>query len=68
MLLPAGPCQGTWIDLDLRQARFAGAWRIESEQGQLVGRSGASACGGYLQLVINAGAPCATSNVVQIPE
>jgi len=68
--LPAGPCEGTVLGLS--SAHHFGVVRVfrtgPEGRGQLTGRAHLTACGGYLQMIVMDGNPCATSNVVQIPQ
>ena len=68
--LPAGPCQGTVLGLSNGHGfRAVRVFRTGPDgRGQLTGRGHLAACGGYLQMIVMDGNPCAISNVVQIPE
>lgn len=63
-----GWCEGTYIGLgsSLRLVRTIQSGADGS--GMLIGRASAPACGGYIQVVVWDGSPCATSNVAQIPQ
>lgn len=68
ILLPVGPCGGTWIGLGNIGLRLVRTFQTSPDGlGSLSGHSSEAACGGYLQLLVQDGHPCATSNVVQIP-
>ncbi len=63
-----GWCEGTYIGLgsSLRLVRTIQSGSNGS--GMLTGSASARACGGYIQVIVWDGSPCAVSNVVQIPQ
>lgn len=62
-------CAGTEMGLGTTGLRLVALMPSGSEgSGERPGRVNAFACGGYLQLIVNDGFPCSTSNVVQIPQ
>ncbi|MCL4198027.1 MAG: hypothetical protein KJZ69_11110 [Phycisphaerales bacterium] len=66
--IPGGPCAGTQLGLGTQNLRLVNVVNTGSSgSGSVNGLAGSSACGGYLQLVIAEGNPCATSNVAQVP-
>jgi len=67
-VIGSGPCAGTALGLGTGNLRLVRVINSGSNgSGQVTGQAGTPACGGYLQLVIADGSPCATSNVAQIP-
>ncbi len=67
--LPVGICGGTTLDLGPHGLHLARVFNSGAEgQGVLSGRVRQAACGGYLQMMVDDGYPCTTSNVVQIPQ
>lgn len=67
----AGRCEGTELGLSSIGLRLIVVISSRSGgSGRVAGRAGTPECGGWLQLVVASGhgAPCVTSNVVQIPE
>ncbi len=67
LVVPSGPCQGTQLGLSSRNIQLVNTINTGSGSGQVNGNAGPGACGGYLQLVVVDGNPCATSNVAQLP-
>ncbi len=64
-----GPCSGTTLGLGTDGLRLARVFQSGGQgEGQMTGRVPVFACGGYLQMVVQDGHPCTTSNVVQIPQ
>ncbi len=62
------PCGGTMTGLGTRGLRLVWLFRTGAGgEGTASGRAAAPSCGGFLQLVVQDGNPCTTSNVVQIP-
>lgn len=66
-VVPGGPCAGTELGLGANQIQLVSTVNTGEGSGSINGHAGAGACGGYIQLVLANGAPCATSNVVQLP-
>lgn len=65
---PGYPCGGTFLDIGPGGLRIAAAFRSGSEgSGRGSGRVTPAVCGQYLQMIVEDGNPCATSNVAQIP-
>ncbi|MCC6907460.1 MAG: hypothetical protein IT430_05920 [Phycisphaerales bacterium] len=67
LIIPNGPCQGTQLGLSAQNIQLVNTVNTGGGSGQVSGNAGAGACGGYLQLVIVDGSPCATSNGAQLP-
>ncbi len=67
LVIPNGPCQGTALGLGPQNIQLVNTVNTGGGSGQVNGNAGPGACGGYLQLVIADGSPCATSNVEQLP-
>lgn len=66
--IPATACTGTVLQLE-RNLRVVTFFRTGSEgRGELTGRASQDLCGQFAQMVVVDGIPCATSNVVQIPQ
>lgn len=64
-----GWCEGTILGLGPRGLRaVAHAPTGPQGSGSSTRRATAFACGGYLQMIVQDGYPCTTSNVVQIPQ
>lgn len=64
-----GPCAGTVLGLGPNGLRLARVFQSGPEgEGVMAGRAPSYACGGYLQMIVQDGNPCTTSNVVQIPQ
>lgn len=63
------PCGGTVTGLGTRGLRLVWLFRTgASGEGAATGRAASPSCGGFLQMVVQDGNPCTTSNVVQIPQ
>lgn len=63
------PCGGTVTGLGTRGLRLVWLFRTgASGVGAATGRAASPSCGGFLQMVVQDGNPCTTSNVVQIPQ
>ena len=63
------PCGGTVIGLGPRGLRLVSVFRTSANgAGVANGQADSRSCGGFLQLVVQDGYPCTTSNVVQVPE
>lgn len=63
------PCGGTVTGLGTRGLRLVWLFRTGAAgQGAASGRAASPSCGGFLQMVVQDGNPCSTSNVVQIPQ
>lgn len=63
------PCGGTVTGLGTRGLRLVWLFRTGAAgQGAATGRAASPSCGGSLQMVVQDGNPCTTSNVVQIPQ
>ncbi|MCL4196059.1 MAG: hypothetical protein KJZ69_01085 [Phycisphaerales bacterium] len=68
-LISWGPCWGVRLGLGTHNLRAVAFFRTGSNgSGRLSGNASSQMCGGYLQMIVWDGTPCATSNVVQIPE
>ncbi len=65
--IPVGPCAGTTLGLGTNQLQVVNTIGTGNGSGNVNGRAGSGACGGYIQLVVVDGNPCATSNVVRLP-
>ncbi len=69
LTLPFGPCGGTILGLNNDGLRLIRVLQTAPEgRGELAGHANNAACGGFLQLIVQEGNPCQTSNVVQIPQ
>ncbi len=66
-VVPGGPCAGTTLGLGTNQLQLVNTVGTGNGSGNVNGRAGTGACGGYIQLVVVDGNPCATSNVAQLP-
>ncbi len=68
--LPMGPCAGTVLGLSPSHGfGVLRTFRTGSEgRGEMTGSVRTHHCGGYFQMIVGDGSPCATSNVVQIPQ
>jgi len=65
--IPFGACEGTTLGLSSQRLRVVGTAIIDPTGFAFVeGNAGPAACGGYLQVLTNAGGGCQTSNVVRI--
>lgn len=63
------PCGGTVAGLGVRGLRLVWLFHTGAGgEGAAIGRAAAPSCGGFLQMVVQDGNPCTTSNVVQIPQ
>lgn len=62
-----GPCGGTTLGLGTQNLQLVNTINTGPGSGQVNGSAGPGACGGFVQLVVLDGSPCATSNVAQIP-
>lgn len=68
-VIPGGACSGTELGLGTQNLQLIRQLNSgPNGSGQVSGAAGTAACGGFLQLVIADGSPCATSNVRQIPQ
>lgn len=68
VVIPGGPCSGTQLGLGNQNLRLYAQINTGSGSGSVNGTAGSSACGGFVQLVVVDGSPCATSNVAQVPQ
>ncbi len=67
--LPQGPCGHTVLGLGTSGLRLVRIFRSGPDgAGELGGRAPTAACGGFVQMIVQDGIPCTTSNVVQIPQ
>ncbi len=63
------PCGGTVTGLGVRGLRLVAVFRTGGDgEGAVSGRATTPSCGGFLQMVVQDGNPCTTSNVLQIPQ
>ncbi len=67
VLVPGGACVGTRLGLGLNGLQLVATLSTGGGNGQVASTVGTGACGGYIQLVVADGRPCATSNVVRLP-
>lgn len=66
--LPAGPCGGTVLGLGTNGLRLDRTFHTSPDgEGYMRGRVTEYACGGYVQMMVQDGNPCATSDVLQLP-
>lgn len=67
LVVPSGPCQGTQLGLSAQGIRIINTIGTGGNgTGNVNGRAGTGACGGFIQLVTISN-PCEASNVGQIP-
>lgn len=67
--IPAIQCSGTELGLGSQGIRLLATLRTGPEgRGEVTGRASQELCGQFAQLLVVDGNPCATSNVVQIPQ
>jgi len=67
--LPVDRCSGTVMGLGCLGIRAVAIFRTGLDgRGEVTGRASQSLCGQFLQMLVVDGRPCATSNVVQIPQ
>ncbi len=66
-LVPRGQCSGTRLGLGASQLQLVATLPTGNGNGQVGSTIGTGVCGGYVQLVVADGQPCATSNVAQLP-
>ena len=65
--ISGGPCDGTRLGLGTNQLQLVRTFSTGvTGSGRMSGNAGAPACGGFLQIVVVDGSPCATSNVERI--
>lgn len=68
-LISWGPCWGVRLGLGTHNLRALAFFRTGAGgSGRAAGNASSQMCGGYLQMIVWDGTPCATSNVVQIPQ
>lgn len=65
--IPGGACAGTQLGLGSSHLRLVTILPTGNGNGQVASTIGTGACGGYIQLAVADGQPCATSNVAQLP-
>jgi len=67
--IPMKRCSSTELGLGSRGIRLLATFRTGAEgRGEVTGRASQALCGQFAQMLVIAGRPCPTSNVVQIPQ